>query len=249
MDESNFPDPPWQLIDELQDFTSKVADGAIVPFSPDYWTKSGSPLLPQLPGVSSGAKQWVEPEHLVGQPGPSQFSMTSYSGGKFDGTAEYQDERKKMKDKKYRERCRAEKRQMEIDMLRLSNENSLLKSVNKEMKKEKDSMNQNLQSAGAEINKLRSEICKLKGHIGHQQILVEAFSQKIVSSNHVQEQIKLLRDEIARFTPNVSRSYQMLEKKELLDKFSYLQYQNKVLKVQVQALCEKISNEKNSEGP
>ncbi|XP_038710071.1 uncharacterized protein LOC120004829 isoform X2 [Tripterygium wilfordii] len=237
----------FDYVDESLEFTSK--DGAMVPVSQDQWTKLGSFQLLQQPGVGNGVEQWIElePQHLVGEPGPSQYSMIPYNGGKVNGTAD-QDEKKKMKDRNYRERCKEEKRQMEIDLRRLAGENSHLKSVNKEMKKEKDSMNQNLQSAGAEINKLKSEFCKLKGYIGHQHILVEAFSQKIFSSNHVHEQIKMLRDEIARLSANVSSNKQMLEKKELLDKILHLQYQNKVLKVQVQALCEKISNEKNSEG-
>lgn len=83
-----------------------VADGAILPVSQDQWTKLGSFQLLQLPGTGSGAEQWIEPQHLVGQPGPSQYSLIPHNGGKVNGTAEYQDEKKKMKDKKYRERCR-----------------------------------------------------------------------------------------------------------------------------------------------
>ncbi|XP_038710873.1 uncharacterized protein LOC120005353 isoform X2 [Tripterygium wilfordii] len=164
------------------------------------------------------------------------------------GIAQDRIARKRLSDKAYRERCKEGKNKMQDELDKLTVENKLVKFANQSIRTEIDSMNLKLQSAAQETKQLQSAMNKLRRQNGCQQVLMEAFLQKMVGSRDGDHRLDKLTHEITKLRQNVVFTGWMGETMQLLNRVAELEHQNRDLKVQVQALCEKISNDKDVEG-
>ncbi|KAF5749355.1 hypothetical protein HS088_TW04G01323 [Tripterygium wilfordii] len=153
-------------------------------------------------------------------------------------------ERKRLSDKAYRDRRKEGKKKMQDELHKHTVENKHAKQENQLLKNEIDSMNLKLQSAAMEIEQLQNLICELRRQNGCQQVLMEAFLHKIVGPKDRDPQLGKLQHEIRVLRRTVAFTGWMEEAMQLLNRIAELQHQNKDLKVQVQALCEKIYNDK-----
>ncbi|XP_038691094.1 uncharacterized protein LOC119989560 isoform X1 [Tripterygium wilfordii] len=176
----------------------------------------------------------------------SQIPNVCNTGENFPISKKEPSEKKRLCDKAYRERLKRERKMMETDLVMVGSENEDLKRENGRLRSEKDLMDQYLQTRAAENQILKTEICYLRGKISHQQVLVDAFSRKLLLSNHEDHQLSMLRQERARLH-EITWNDQMEEKRRILDTKINLEHQNRTLKIQIQALCEKIHNDKNHE--
>ncbi|XP_038691728.1 uncharacterized protein LOC119989999 [Tripterygium wilfordii] len=160
-------------------------------------------------------------------------------------------ERRKENDKRYRDKCRESRRKMECELHELGRENVHLHDENKNLVMEKESINKSLQSAETETKQLKIEIRNLKSNMANRQIRADYFLKKLdlsTSSHDINHrlEIKKLQNEIM-----VSRQDNwedgFMNKLQLVQEIGNLEHENKLLKLQVDALCEKINNE-NSHG-
>ncbi|XP_038691095.1 uncharacterized protein LOC119989560 isoform X2 [Tripterygium wilfordii] len=182
---------------------------------------------------------------VVFEESQKRFSLHE-QGENFPISKKEPSEKKRLCDKAYRERLKRERKMMETDLVMVGSENEDLKRENGRLRSEKDLMDQYLQTRAAENQILKTEICYLRGKISHQQVLVDAFSRKLLLSNHEDHQLSMLRQERARLH-EITWNDQMEEKRRILDTKINLEHQNRTLKIQIQALCEKIHNDKNHE--
>ncbi|GKV45691.1 hypothetical protein SLEP1_g52749 [Rubroshorea leprosula] len=154
-------------------------------------------------------------------------------------------ERKRAKDKAYRERLKKGKIEMKSNMETLTEENMLLKNENGALKGENTHMNQVLQSQAKEIDQLKNDLNRLKHEYKKQNALVQTLSDILVNSDLRKENQKL-QNENDLLRRNMGMDSQRLQ---LMEENLKLKHEIKVLKVQVDALCEKliIDNSKNHE--
>ncbi|XP_038699782.1 uncharacterized protein LOC119997071 [Tripterygium wilfordii] len=138
-----------------------------------------------------------------------------------------------------------QREKMDSDLRTVGNENEDLKRENERLRSEKDMMDQSLQERATENQRLQNEICCSSGKISQRQVLVDAFSRKLLLPNHADRQLLMLRQETALLHGNVTWNDQMEEQKLLLERKINLEHQSRSLKIQVQAQCEMIYNEKN----
>ncbi|KAM7255166.1 hypothetical protein ACFE04_020407 [Oxalis oulophora] len=150
-------------------------------------------------------------------------------------------EKKKQADKKYRIKLKEGKRKVVEDLDRFVEENKWLTVENDMLKIQKDEMYQGLQSAKAETKELRNQVCKLKGTIKVQETLVETFSHEVINDGREQEVAELKR-KFDVMSKELKWENWMTEKEQLLKKEADLKHRNKLLKIQIEALCFKISN-------
>ncbi|XP_038688488.1 uncharacterized protein LOC119987645 [Tripterygium wilfordii] len=155
-------------------------------------------------------------------------------------------ERKKEIDKRYREKCKESKKNMEWQLDQLGGENTNLHNENMNLMMEKESINNSLQSAEIETKDLKMEIRKLKTNMTNQQVFVDSFLKKFeddVSNNeNHQLEIKKLQNEIMILRQTNWDDW-LMNKAQLVQDIGNLEHENKVLRIQVDALCEKIHND------
>ncbi|XP_038710065.1 uncharacterized protein LOC120004824 isoform X2 [Tripterygium wilfordii] len=161
------------------------------------------------------------------------------------GKTPVSNEKKKEIDKRYREKCRESKKKMESELYELGQENKILHDENKDLMMEKESINKSLHLAETETKHLNTEIRNLRTNMKSQQIFVDQFLKKLddVSSNENHRlEIKKLQNEIMILKQNNWEDW-LTNKVQLLHEIGNLEHENKFLKVQVDALCEKIHND------
>lgn len=152
-------------------------------------------------------------------------------------------DRKKGYDKAYRDRCREDKKRQEDELKMQAVENARLKDENESLVKEKDTiLSPNLELAANVIDQLKSENHDLKRISDHQIIRLDALTEKIASH----DELKSLRDEVARLRENVNiQDPRMQEKKQLLEEHLRLTNENRLLELQNEFYCRMIQNERH----
>ncbi|KAM7263897.1 hypothetical protein ACFE04_001580 [Oxalis oulophora] len=150
-------------------------------------------------------------------------------------------EKKKAADRNYRNRQREGKQKLIEDLGKYEEENLRLTIENGRVKKQRDEMNEDLQLAKVETKKLKTEVCKLKGTIKVQETIVATYSHRLINDNHAEE-VEGLKRKLDVMSKKIEWEEWMTEKEEFLKKIATLENENKISKVQIEALCLKISN-------
>ncbi|XP_038691847.1 uncharacterized protein LOC119990093 isoform X2 [Tripterygium wilfordii] len=151
---------------------------------------------------------------------------------------------KKEIDRRYRERCKESKKNMEWQLDQLGRqENTNLHNENRNLMMEKESINKSLQSAETETKDLNMEIRKLESNMTNQQVFVDSFLKKVqddVSNNeNHQLEVKKLQNEIMVLR-QINWDNWVMDKAQLVHNIGNLEHENKVLRLQGDVLCEKI---------
>ncbi|GAV69243.1 hypothetical protein CFOL_v3_12744, partial [Cephalotus follicularis] len=143
--------------------------------------------------------------------------------------------RKRIIDKRYRDKRKKEREEVEkeLEMLELENEN--LKGTHEFSKETNSKMKQDLEDQEEEINKLENEIDNLKRDKDKTSLTVKALLQQIVCSSTANTQPGSLLDTEASI-----KNANLDEILRLTRNNDKLKYKNKRSKVKIQALSEKI---------
>lgn len=157
--------------------------------------------------------------------------------------------KKRKTDKAYRERCKRNKIETERNLDLLRKENDRLKGENASFKTEAVRTRQTLQSQEQEMKRLRKTIVLLKEKHDKQNTVVEVLSKRLAGANDtdLQRENTQLKNKIALLRSQVN-DQNNLDKLQLQEKNAQLEHDKSSLEVIVQALCEKINNEKGHEG-
>ncbi|KAK6232121.1 hypothetical protein SCA6_002194 [Theobroma cacao] len=125
--------------------------------------------------------------------------------------------------------------EMESNLEVLRGENISLKKENERLKKDNAVMDQTLKDQAKEIDQLKNNLSQLKREYGKQNVLVQTLSGLLADPLRLENE--KLRDENAslRKNANLNNNLSLLE-----DENARLRIENKVLKVQNDALCGKI---------
>ncbi|XWS65358.1 hypothetical protein CRYUN_Cryun05aG0105900 [Craigia yunnanensis] len=152
-------------------------------------------------------------------------------------------QRKRKNDQAYRERCKKAKEDMQSNLGMLTGENKSLKKENESLKRDNALMNETLRNQLKEIDQLRSDLFQLKREHEKQNVLVQTLSAFL--ADPVLLENEKLKDENASLKKNTNLNNLAL----LAEENAKLRSENKVLKVQNDALCGKIisDNDKKHE--
>ncbi|XP_021288099.1 uncharacterized protein LOC110419401 [Herrania umbratica] len=176
----------------------------------------------------------------LGQQG-SDISLTSRS--KINDPKVLTDDkvtRKRQRDRDYRERRRKERMETKDNLEALGEENEHLEKENESLKRENALMNQTLESQAEEIKQLRNDLNNMKFEHGKQNILVQILSSELLANPELQLENQRLKDENVRLRNKVDvNDYSS----QLIKENGSLRIENMVLRVQNDALCEKIAND------
>ncbi|KAA3456307.1 transcription factor kayak-like [Gossypium australe] len=144
-------------------------------------------------------------------------------------------QRKRMTDQAYRGRVKLHKEQMKSNLENLTGENESLKKENQSLKAANASMNQTLTDQAKEIDQLRSDLLQLKNDHEKQNILLETLSGLLADPLKLENEKLKEENAILRKDANLNSCIP-----QLLEENAKLKIENKVLKVQNDALCGKI---------
>ncbi|KAK9005763.1 hypothetical protein V6N11_043183 [Hibiscus sabdariffa] len=198
------------------------------------------------PGISSG----VAPTHISNVSTPQTFQSPNISNGSVfkrslsSLSVPERAMRKRRNDRAYRERCRNKKMEMQSNLANLKGENDSLKKENDSLKDANSSLNQTLRDQENEIELLRSDLIKIKREYEQQNVLVQTLSGILADPMRLENE--KLKDENASLRKNEDLNSVL---PQLAEENLKLRNENKVLRVQNDALCGKIisDNDKKSE--
>ncbi|KAJ6962040.1 hypothetical protein NC652_000871 [Populus alba x Populus x berolinensis] len=189
------------------------------------------------------ANMLTVPQHMLAQPGVPQHGIN------IAVTPEDQKEKKRKIDANYRQRCKIRKEELGSNLQILREENAHLEREKESCRKENDSMVQKLQSKEVEIGNLKREIGNSKKVISKQENLLETLSHNPVVQQLMlgpkQLEMVLLENERNMLCQNAKWDNWASERMQLLDEIENLRQRNMVLKMQNQALGDKILNQKD----
>ncbi|KAI9401074.1 hypothetical protein POPTR_001G077040v4 [Populus trichocarpa] len=187
----------------------------------------------------------------AGPASPHQSSNITDTDKKGQGLEATKDQvaKKRKIDKAYRERCKRNKIETERNLDLLRKENDRLKGENASFKTEAVRTRQTLQYQEQEMKRLRKTIVLLKEKHDKQNTVVEVLSKRLAGANDtdLQRENTQLKNKIALLRSQVN-DQNNLDKLQLQEKNAQLEHDKSSLEVIVQALCEKINNEKGHEG-
>ncbi|XP_022746109.1 uncharacterized protein LOC111296210 isoform X2 [Durio zibethinus] len=203
---------------------------------------SVSLLYPQSnnqPAITSG----VVPNHTNGSTSqacqPPNIPNAALLKRNFSSLSEPERvQRKKKSDQLYRDKCKKHKEEMQLNLETLTGENEYLKKENELFKKDNTLMHQTLRDQAKEIDRSRNDLFQLKSEYEKQNVLVQTLSGLL--ADPVQLENEKLKDENASLRKYANlNGYLPL----LAEENANLKIENKVLKVQNDALCGKIISE------
>nr|TKR90632.1 uncharacterized protein D5086_0000231230 [Populus alba] len=183
------------------------------------------------------ANMLTVPQHMLAQPGVPQHGIN------IAVTPEDQKEKKRKIDANYRQRCKIRKEELGSNLQILREENAHLEREKESCRKENDSMVQKLQSKEVEIGNLKREIGNSKKVISNQENLLETLSHNPLGPKQLE--MVLLENERNMLCQNAKWDNWASERMQLLDEIENLRQRNMVLKMQNQALGDKILNQKD----
>ncbi|KAF9689109.1 hypothetical protein SADUNF_Sadunf01G0057500 [Salix dunnii] len=205
--------------------------------------------------VETDQKAWRNQQAFnhfyAARPGSSRSSNITEidKKGEEKETTRDQVAKKRMSDRAYRERCKKIKMETESNLELLSKENDRLKGENASFKTEAARTGKTLQSQEQEMKQLRKTIVLLKQRHDKQNTLVQVLSERLAGANDAdfQRESTQLKSNIVLLRSQVN-DRNILDKLQLQEENAQLEREKSLLEVIVQALCEKISNEKGHEG-
>ncbi|XP_021283162.1 rab11 family-interacting protein 3-like isoform X2 [Herrania umbratica] len=203
----------------------------LLPFSNPFWPPSNNQpenILIQTSVSTSQASQ------------ATNNSNASLLKRNYSKLSEPERDRKRKTDKKYRERCKKVKVEMVSNLEMLMEENNSLKKENGSLKADNAMMNQTLGDQAKEIDQLRNNLSQLKSEYGKQNVLVQTLSGLLADPLRIENE--KLKDENASLRKNANLNNNL---SQLEDENARLRIENKVLKVQNDALCGKIISDKD----
>ncbi|EOY14248.1 hypothetical protein QUC31_010657 [Theobroma cacao] len=213
-----------------------VEDDWSTPFQPQQMELFHFPNTLWPPSNNQPGNIPIQPSVSTAQasqaPNNSNASLLNRTNSKL---SEPDRDRKRKTDKKYRENCKKVKVEMESNLEVLRGENISLKKENERLKKDNAVMDQTLKDQAKEIDQLKNNLSQLKREYGKQNVLVQTLSGLLADPLRLENE--KLRDENAslRKNANLNNNLSLLE-----DENARLRIENKVLKVQNDALCGKI---------
>ncbi|XP_022765994.1 uncharacterized protein LOC111310884 isoform X2 [Durio zibethinus] len=208
----------------------------------ELWRPIPNPVRPQSnnqPGISGGAV----PNQISNVSTLQASQSPNISNGSLLERNE-RTQRKRKNDREYRERCKNRKVETESNLKNLGGENESLKKQNESLRKDNLLMNQTLRDQKEEIDQLRSDLCPLKRKHERQNVLAQTLSELL--ADPVRLENEKLKDETASLKKNANLNGYLAQ---LSEENARLRIENKVLKVQNDALCGKIisDNDKKRE--
>lgn len=152
--------------------------------------------------------------------------------------------KKKKIDQAYRERCKKSKEAMQGRLETLTRENVYLKKENESLKTDNDWMHRTLSDQAKEIDRLRNDLLRLKSEYEKQNVLVQTLSGILSDPAQLENEKLKYENASLRKNANLNSDFPLLAEEN-----AKLKIENKVLKVQNDALCGKIisENEKKQE--
>ncbi|KAF9689098.1 hypothetical protein SADUNF_Sadunf01G0056400 [Salix dunnii] len=168
------------------------------------------------------------------------------SGAARDAAAE----KKRLVDKEYRQRCKEMKMNMEKKLDALTVENDRLRRENDDLKNEETQLVQTLHRQKNEMKKLEKEFGQLKGQLHTQNTVVEVLSKLLGGSNDkdLHRENAQLKHDINQLTRQINNP-ERLNVIQLRAKIAQMENEKQSLQVIIDALCEKINNDKHQLGP
>lgn len=147
--------------------------------------------------------------------------------------------RKREIDRAYRERMKQGKVEMKTNLDTLLEENDTLNQENKSLKQDNVLMNEILKSQTKEIDQFKTEFDKMRYEYNKQNALVQRLSE-LLASPDLQLENQRLTFENAQLRQNASMNHKV---SQLAEDNGRLKLENRVLKVQIDALCGKVIND------
>ncbi|XP_022743364.1 uncharacterized protein LOC111294351 [Durio zibethinus] len=239
------------LNDCLQAFSTCPEDDQVcwrsISQSLQHWDEGSIPIWAQSnsqPGINNrvvpnqtnvSTAQASRPTNISNSP-LLQRSLSTLSGSE-------RALRKRKIDQAYRQRTKKAKEDMQSNLGMLTEENESLNKENESLKKDNASMKDTLRDQEKEIGRLKSDLFQLKHEHEKQNVLVQTLSELLADPARLENE--RLKDENASLRKNAYLNNLTL----LAEENAKLRTENKVLKVQNDALCGKIisDNEKKCE--
>ncbi|KAJ6393348.1 hypothetical protein OIU77_022751 [Salix suchowensis] len=167
------------------------------------------------------------------------------SGATRDAAAE----KKRLVDKEYRKRCKEMKIKMEKELDALTVENDRLRGENEYLKNQETQLAQTLQRQKDEMKKLEKEFVQLKGQLHKQNTVLEVLPKLLGGSNEdLHRENALLKHDINLLMRQINNP-ESLNAIQLRAKIARMENEKHSLEVIIDALCEKINNDKHQLGP
>ncbi|KAJ6962037.1 hypothetical protein NC652_000869 [Populus alba x Populus x berolinensis] len=181
------------------------------------------------------------------------FQNTTDTDRKRKGSGASRDEaaeKKRQVDKAYRERCKELKKKTETKLDALTKENDGLRRENNYLKNEGTQLVQTLQHQKDGMKQLEKEFGHIKSQLHRQNTVVEVLSKRLGGSDDkdLQRENAELKHDINLLTRKINNP-ESLSVIQLRAKIALLENEKNSLQVTVDALCEKINNEKDQLGP
>ncbi|XP_039023844.1 uncharacterized protein LOC120156610 [Hibiscus syriacus] len=197
----------------------------------------GSLMYPQNhPGVSSGVTlNQTNGSTVHASQSPNTSGARALRKSQSNLSATDRNERKRLTDQAYRERVKNNKVQMQLNLGNLARENDFLKEENQSLKEDNASMNQTLTKQVAMIDQLRSDLLRLKRDHDKQNVLLETLAQHLADPLRLENETLKAENASLRKSVNLNNGVP-----RLLEENAKLKLENKVLRVQNDALCGKI---------
>ncbi|XVF56244.1 hypothetical protein PTKIN_Ptkin06aG0103400 [Pterospermum kingtungense] len=218
------------------------------------WRDPGSLLYSNLPrtnngaGISSGLVVASQTNVSTGTaqatqpPDVSNASLLKRNPSTLSESERVQ--RKRKTDQAYRQRCKKHKEVMQLKLETLTGENDSLKKENESLKKDNALMHQTLSDQSKEIDQLKNDLFQLKSEYEKQNVLVQTLSGFLADPTRLENEKLKYENASLRKHANLSSNLPLLAEEN-----AKLKIENKVLKVQNDALCGKIisDNDKKQE--
>lgn len=203
---------------------------------------NASVFLEPTPSVASSAELAINPFQNT----TDTNRKRKVSGATRDAAAE----KKRLVDKAYRERCKEMKKKTETKLDALTKENDGLRRENNYLKNEGTQLVQTLQHQKDGMKQLEKEFGQLKSQLHRQNTVVEVLSKRLGGSDDkdLQRENAQLKHDINLLTRKINNP-ESLSVLQLRAKIALLENEKHSLQVIVDALCEKINNEKDQLGP
>ncbi|KAE8664314.1 RNA-directed DNA polymerase [Hibiscus syriacus] len=188
------------------------------------------------PGVSSGVTlNEINGSTVHASQSPNTSGARALTKSQSTLSTADRNERKRLIDQAYRERVKNNKAQMQSNLENLARENDSLKEENQSLKQDNASMNQTLAKQAAMIDQLRSDLLQLKHSHDKQNVLLETLTQNLADPLRLENETLKAENASLRKSANLNSDVP-----GLLEENAKLKLENKVLKVQNDALCGKI---------
>ncbi|KAL9349717.1 hypothetical protein Peur_056972 [Populus x canadensis] len=210
-----------------------------------------------LPDIFSPADAEGSNTLLFMEPSPSssaelvRYQFPKTTDANLKGATRYTAaQKKRLVDKAYRERCKELKMKTMNKLDELTIENDRLRRENDSLKNEEVLLVQTLQHQKDEMKQLEKEFGHLKGQLRSQNTVVEVLLKRLTGSNYkdLQRENTQLKHDINLLTKRINNPENM-NVIQLQAKIEQLENEKHSLQVIIDALCEKISKDKDRLGP